>query len=132
MPISRKTAAGIAALGIAVIGGPVAIAAQHQDEDRGVLALTVTGRDGEMKVGTLRCGPDGGSHPSASRACDQLGRVGGDISQLNEQPQTLCTLEYDPVTATAHGTWEGEVVNFHETFPNRCAMYSYTGSVFSI
>lgn len=132
MPISRKTAAGIAALGIALVGGPVAIAAQHQDDDRGVLALTVTGRDGDLKVSTLRCGPAGGSHPAATSACAQIDRVDGDLSQLDARPQTVCTLEYDPVTATARGTWEGKIVNYHETFPNRCAMYSYTGSVFTI
>ncbi|MFC5287970.1 SSI family serine proteinase inhibitor [Actinokineospora guangxiensis] len=130
--MKRKTVAAIAAVGAALVAGPVAIAAQHDSEDRGVLALTVTGRDGGTKVGTLHCGPDGGTHPSASSACDQLSQVNGEISQLNTDPTMMCTLEYDPVTATARGTWDGKVVDFRETFPNKCAMWSYTGTVFNL
>ncbi|GAA4436213.1 SSI family serine proteinase inhibitor [Actinokineospora soli] len=131
MPISKKSIAGLAALGAVLVAGPVAIASQHPEEKRAVLALTVTDRDGAVKIRTLRCGPDGGTHPSASAACAALSQVDGDFTQLNTQPGLMCTLEYDPVSATARGTWNGKVVNYHETFPNRCAMWSHTSPVFS-
>ncbi|MGW5051751.1 SSI family serine proteinase inhibitor [Actinokineospora sp. NPDC004072] len=131
MPISRKTIAGVAALGAALVAGPVAIAAQPPTQEHAKLALTVVGRSGELKASTLRCGPDGGSHPSASTACSQLAQVSGDISRLNADPAMICTLEYDPVTATARGTWDGRPVDYREVFPNQCAMWSYTGSVFN-
>ncbi len=132
MPTKRKTVAALAAVGAALVAGPVAIAAQHDGPDRGMLALTVTGRDSGMKIRTLHCGPDGGTHPSASTACAQLSQVNGEIGQLETNPGMMCTLEYDPVTATARGTWDGKLVDYHETFPNKCAMWSYTGKVFSI
>ncbi|GGS33648.1 MULTISPECIES: SSI family serine proteinase inhibitor [Actinokineospora] len=132
MPISRKTIAGLSALGAVLVAGPVAIAAQPPTQERARLALTVTGRDGSVDISTLRCGPDGGTHPAASQACSTLTLVNGDFGRLNSEPDMMCTLEYDPVTATATGYWDGQRVDYREVFPNRCAMWSYTGPVFNI
>ncbi|MGX7828771.1 SSI family serine proteinase inhibitor [Actinokineospora sp. 24-640] len=132
MPISRKAIAAFTALAAVLVAGPVAIASQHPEEEHAVLALTVTGRHGGMKAGTLRCGPDGGSHPNASAACEALTQVEGNLRLLNTEPNMVCTLEYDPVTATARGFWNGEMIDYREVFPNACAMKSYTGPVFTI
>ncbi|GII02626.1 SSI family serine proteinase inhibitor [Planobispora takensis] len=84
-----------------------------------------------MKQAVLRCHPDGGTHPRAASACGELERVGGDPSALDPASVMSCTMEYDPVTVLAVGTWDGQAFRYEETFGNLCSMYSETGNVFA-
>jgi hypothetical protein len=81
------------------------------------------------RLATLECGPDGGSHAAVGSACDDLRMVDGDIAALADE-RGLCTREYQPVTAIAVGTWEGNPVAYRETFSNRCVLLHATGEVF--
>ncbi|GIH96097.1 SSI family serine proteinase inhibitor [Planobispora siamensis] len=84
-----------------------------------------------MRQAVLRCYPHGGTHPRAASACGELERVGGDPSALDPTSVMSCTMEYDPVTVLAVGTWDGQAFRYEETFGNPCAMYSHTGNVFA-
>jgi hypothetical protein len=42
----------------------------------------------------------------------------------------MCAMIYDPVTATAHGTWRGKAVHYQHPFGNACTMHLATGAVF--
>lgn len=70
-----------------------------------------------------------GDHPAADDACYELSEVNGSIEEL-EGPDYPCTMEYQPVTATAYGVWEGTPVSYSETFPNYCILLSARGTVF--
>ncbi|SEG93113.1 Subtilisin inhibitor-like [Thermomonospora echinospora] len=77
---------------------------------------------------TLRCDPAGRDHPHAAAACADLDRSHGRF--LHDPRQTICTMEYRPVTAKATGRWQGRAVSFTKSFPNACVMDARTGAVF--
>ncbi|MEU7896218.1 SSI family serine proteinase inhibitor [Nonomuraea sp. NPDC049152] len=80
----------------------------------------------------LACEPyDASTHPTPQKACAELAAVGGDPAELEPDPGVRCTMEYDPVQATATGTWEGREIRYRHTFSNPCVMRSETGSVFA-
>ncbi|MFF7735186.1 SSI family serine proteinase inhibitor [Streptomyces sp. NPDC007984] len=79
--------------------------------------LTVTVRNaGDGADGTfeLYCGPDGGSHPDPSGACDALERDtrwGRDVFAPSPEGG-FCTMQYGgPATAHVTGTWAGRPVD---------------------
>lgn len=79
----------------------------------------------------LICEPrPAGMHPNAAAACADLERAGGDLDGLPGRPRP-CTREYDPVTATATGTYGGRPISWQRTFSNACVLESETGPVFS-
>lgn len=82
-----------------------------------------------LQMVTLTCEPTGGLHPRADETCLALSDVDGQISGL-ATGGGLCTLEYDPVTVKASGTWRGETRTFEAEFPNACVMRAETGPVF--
>jgi Subtilisin inhibitor-like len=92
------------------------------------LILTVE-QGGQDDSVTLRCDPASGPHPRSLEACKALTAVKGDPSKLPEEPRT-CTREYDPVTATARGVWDGAAVNYQRGFSNRCELIRATGPLF--
>ncbi|WP_018655977.1 SSI family serine proteinase inhibitor [Actinomadura flavalba] len=77
----------------------------------------------------LYCEPPHGTHPAPLRACAELAASGGEFERRNEG--VACTLQYDPVTAEARGTWRGRPVAFRQTYSNACAMHAVTGGVFA-
>lgn len=77
----------------------------------------------------LLCGPDGGTHPDASAACESLRDVAGEFADLPRVDETICTMEYAPVEVQARGRWE-EPVAYRETFSNRCVASAETDAVF--
>ncbi|MGI5379021.1 SSI family serine proteinase inhibitor [Streptomyces sp. CA-251387] len=91
------------------------------------------GDGGHSRGILLSCDPPQG-HGRAVEACEQLEKVGGDISRLARlQPDnTFCPMIYAPVTAYARGTWGGRSVEYRETFSNSCALAARTGSVFTM
>lgn len=90
---------------------------------------------GETRTGAtpgrlLLCDPPQG-HPRASEACAELTATDGNVTGIQAR-ETYCPMIYDPVTAHARGQWQGQPVEYTETFPNRCAMEARTGSVFAL
>ncbi|MEU6737977.1 SSI family serine proteinase inhibitor [Streptosporangium sandarakinum] len=104
-------------------------------ENMRVLVLTAT--PGEQfsaaasRSALLVCDPPRGSHPQGAQACGQLSVVNGEFTALRPLPGVACTMQYDPVTVTASGIWDGRTVRYQHTFGNSCVMRSTTGSVFA-
>ncbi|MFI5492355.1 SSI family serine proteinase inhibitor [Actinoplanes sp. NPDC051859] len=116
------TGAGI----LAATAGPAAAARVPSQ-----LALTVAAQDGtDVSMALLTCQPAGGAHPRAAAACATVASVNGRIASLDVDPNGACTREYQPVTASAVGIWEGRPVRYTETFSNRCEMLRETGPLF--
>jgi hypothetical protein len=129
-----------AAAAVAVVLGMLGTASASSAEEPGgespyapsVLVLTFA--EGEeaipvLRAVSLRCDPDGGDHPAPSAACAAIAATSGDLENLTG-PNGMCTLEYRPVTVTARGVWEGRLISYSGTFPNRCALIQRTGPVF--
>ncbi|HYQ62174.1 SSI family serine proteinase inhibitor [Actinophytocola sp.] len=101
--------------------------ASHQTS----LVLTIVTRDGASESVTLTCQPSGGTHPNAASACAELRRAHGNFAALPGEPeQTICTLEYQPLTARAAGRWRGDRVDWKHDYGNACTMHTVTGTVF--
>ncbi|MFC5147721.1 SSI family serine proteinase inhibitor [Streptomyces aureoversilis] len=100
------------------------------DGTDGRFFLTVSGAQNTWIRGVqLSCPDAGGHHPHATEACTTLHRAKGDPGRVTGAGHQ-CTREYDPVTATAEGDWNGRPVVWHKTFPNPCALDVATGPVF--
>jgi hypothetical protein len=65
------------------------------------------------------------------RACEELRAVDGDIARIKPQ-DVYCPMVYEPVTASARGTWRGRPIDYTKTFSNPCAMEAETGAVFAL
>ncbi|MFG2006387.1 SSI family serine proteinase inhibitor [Spirillospora sp. NPDC048911] len=78
---------------------------------------------------TLFCRPNGGSHPDADRACQELSARGGKIER--DPGDAVCVLIYAPVVAVAEGHWHGRPTRFKRTYANECVMHAHTGKIFS-
>ncbi|MGW2558294.1 subtilase-type protease inhibitor [Streptomyces sp. NPDC001514] len=72
---------------------------------------------------TLSCAPrPGGSHPSATAACKELTAVDGEFGLLSKAVGGPCTRQWDPITITADGVWQGKRVSWSATYGNSCEM----------
>ncbi|MFE7395370.1 SSI family serine proteinase inhibitor [Streptomyces sp. NPDC057557] len=126
--------AAVAAAALLALTVAVPAAAAESDApvpDRGLL-LTVSGSEDTWIRGVaLFCPPaPDAHHPHAADACAAIDRAEGDLDALPGSPR-LCIVEgYDPVTATATGTWDGRPVSWQRTFPDACVMDAVTGPVF--
>ncbi|MEU2430621.1 subtilase-type protease inhibitor [Streptomyces sp. NPDC007861] len=84
---------------------------------------------------TLSCAPaPAGSHPSPESACQELAAVDGQFGLLSRTPDGPCTRQWDPVTITATGVWQGKQVGWSATYGNACEMTASLtegGSVFA-
>jgi Subtilisin inhibitor-like len=90
--------------------------------------LTVL-RGESLQTANLTCDPPGGNHPAPGQACVALSLVDGEIEDLSDGAQA-CTMQYDPVTVRANGTWRGETRTFTADYSNPCVMRAETGPVF--
>ncbi|CAM5306807.1 hypothetical protein GCM10010329_60420 [Streptomyces spiroverticillatus] len=125
----RTTAFAAVAL-LALAPAATAVADAHPTPKRGLL-LTVSGaQDTWIRGVSLHCSaPVGGGHPQPREACDDLTWARGSFDALPGNPHP-CTKQYDPVTATADGTWRGQPVHWKKTFGNACELDAATGPVF--
>ncbi|SFC12856.1 SSI family serine proteinase inhibitor [Streptomyces aidingensis] len=140
-------AAAVALLAVAAAVAPTAAAGEQQQPDGGTggrMLLTLSGRGKALswiRWVELDCPPRGAAaqrsgsgapavHPDPARACADLDGAGGELRRMPRGDQP-CTREYDPVTASATGSWHGRPVAWHETFGNTCEMHSRTGAVFA-
>ena len=115
-----------------VIAGAVIALVPAVPSDAGTsLRLTITHPDrGGSKAVTLRCGPPGGDHPQAARACAELAGSGGKFDHAPDG--RMCTAVHAPVVARAEGRWHGKTVRFRAEYGNDCAMRARTGVVFAL
>lgn len=72
-----------------------------------------------------------GSHPAKERSCATLAKVGGDFTKLpvNAEPR-VCTMELNPVTARASGTYKGKRVDFKTVYSNPCVAAAESSDIF--
>ncbi|GAA0948449.1 SSI family serine proteinase inhibitor [Nonomuraea longicatena] len=98
--------------------------------DRG-LSLSVSGDANTWTRGVvLRCHPaPGGHHPNAAAACAAIEAAGGRFDRFSGTSRA-CTMEYNPVTASATGSWRGRPVSWRATYANACGLEAATGAVF--
>lgn len=101
------------------------------------LVLTVTAGDDAaagpvLRAVTLGCTPKAtGTHPAARSACAELRAADGRFAAITTQDSTVaCTKQWDPVTVTADGVWNGKRVSYAHTFGNACAMNNGSGVLF--
>ncbi|MEV0374074.1 SSI family serine proteinase inhibitor [Streptomyces sp. NPDC050636] len=124
---ARATTTAAAAVLTMLAGAPAG--AEGRGGDR-ALFLTVSGYGGTWIRGVqLNCPDTRGSHPHGAAACEALTRSGGDLNRLPEESRP-CTKEYDPVSVTASGTWNGISVDWQKRFPSPCTLEAATGAVF--
>ncbi|TJZ59314.1 protease inhibitor [Streptomyces piniterrae] len=124
---ARATATAAAAVLTTLAAAPAD--AGEPAGDRG-LFLTVSGYgDTWIRGVQLNCPDTRASHPHGAAACEALTRAGGDLDRLPEEPRP-CTKEYDPVSVSAIGTWNGKPVDWRKSFPSPCTLDAGTGPVF--
>ncbi|WP_282700401.1 SSI family serine proteinase inhibitor [Streptomyces sp. CC219B] len=123
----------LAAAALLLAGAAPAQAAERDSLPGNWLYLTLTtgdDRSSDTRGTLLMCNPPQG-HSHAAEACAQLASVDGDITAL-PQLNVPCPMIYAPVTAHAHGQWNGRPVEYTQTYSNACAMKASTGSVFAL
>lgn len=99
-------------------------------------ALVLTVGQGEhprtatvIRAVTLACSPTpSGTHPAPVEACRELTEANGDFSHLgSESRHRPCTREWEPVTVTGDGVWQGKRVRWTATYGNGCELRAATG-----
>ncbi|MDA3626512.1 SSI family serine proteinase inhibitor [Saccharopolyspora sp. WRP15-2] len=130
--LTGRTFLAAATLAGAALVPAMANAEPAAEQAGSTLHLTVSGqnRDELPRNVVLSCHPAGGTHPNAGSACQTLEAVNGDLNQLTAG-QAICNLNYQPVTYSARGTWQGRPVTFEKTYSNQCVADASTGKVFA-
>ncbi|MGW7457432.1 subtilase-type protease inhibitor [Streptomyces sp. NPDC054797] len=85
-----------------------------------------------LRAVTLVCAPKpGGTHPNPAAACAELRASGSQLDEL-AQPASdaVCTREWNPMTVTADGVWQGRRLSYTYTFANPCGLWNSTGVLF--
>ncbi|WP_240139621.1 SSI family serine proteinase inhibitor [Streptomyces sp. MUM 178J] len=122
--IAVGPAAGAAAAAAAAQSpGPLSLGSLLSSPDR--LTVTVERSGNRIGDGTykLECGPVGGTHPAAERACarlDQLARERKDpFAPVSKG--SMCTHQYGgDATARITGTWRGQRIDARFSRANGC------------
>ncbi|GLZ29938.1 protease [Lentzea sp. NBRC 105346] len=111
----------------------MALAPTAEADGKTGLVLSIRGTQlGTLESTQLKCDPPGGKHTNAAAACRDLTTAGGDFSKLPGDPDLqFCTMEFQPVKASARGRWQGKPVSWSSAeYPNRCSMNAALGVVF--
>jgi hypothetical protein len=97
----------------------------------GMLYLEVDRVNGPAERAALFC-PGGQGHRQGEAACMHLTGAQGAIEEV-DPVDGMCTKEYDPVTLTAVGIWEGEFVHYEAVYGNFCeGLHATGGAIFDI
>ncbi|WP_174250422.1 MULTISPECIES: SSI family serine proteinase inhibitor [Streptomyces] len=82
---------------------------------------------------TLSCAPRAhGTHPSPARACADMRRHAADLDRIAEPgPGVDCTREWNPLTVTAEGVWQGRKFSYTHTYANPCGLYHTSSTLFA-
>ncbi|GAA2618001.1 MULTISPECIES: subtilase-type protease inhibitor [Streptomyces] len=100
-----------------------------------VLSVT-TGPDADtgrvVRAVTLVCAPTpGGTHPHPAAACAELRANGSQLDALAAPAAgAVCTREWNPMTVTAVGVWQGRRLSYTYTFANPCGLRNTSGVLF--
>ncbi|MFD5414565.1 subtilase-type protease inhibitor [Streptomyces nojiriensis] len=101
------------------------------------LVLSVTaGPDADtgtvLRAVTLVCSPTpGGTHPNPAAACAELRANGSQLDPLAAPAaDAVCTREWNPMTVTAVGVWQGRRLSYSYTFANPCGLRNTSGTLF--
>ncbi|MFI9293545.1 subtilase-type protease inhibitor [Streptomyces gardneri] len=132
------TATGLALVGAAFTG--TATAAPESLYAPSALVMTIgagadPSSDTVVRAVTLTCAPTpSGSHPAPEAACTELAAAEGDFANLTDlRGGRPCTREWNPVTVTGDGVWQGRRVSWSATYGNPCELRARTaeGAVFA-
>ncbi|MEV7524297.1 subtilase-type protease inhibitor [Streptomyces sp. NPDC091371] len=98
----------------------------------GVTAGDDARRGTVLRAVTLVCAPaPGGTHPDPVGACAELREHGARLDALTAPAaDTACTREWNPMTVTADGVWDGRRLSYAHTFGNACGLRSTAGVLF--
>ncbi|MCJ1676746.1 subtilase-type protease inhibitor [Streptomyces sp. APSN-46.1] len=98
----------------------------------GITAGEDTATGTVLRAVTLVCAPTpGGTHPSPAAACTELQANAGRLDALTERGSSVpCTKEWNPMTVTADGVWQGRRLNYSYTFGNPCGLRHTSGALF--
>ncbi|MER6314127.1 subtilase-type protease inhibitor [Streptomyces sp. NPDC001581] len=98
----------------------------------GVTAGQDAGSGTVLRAVTLVCSPTpGGTHPNPVAACAELRANGSRLDPLTAPAaDAVCTREWNPMTVTADGVWQGRRLNYKYTFANPCGFRNTTGVLF--
>ncbi|MEU6214233.1 subtilase-type protease inhibitor [Streptomyces sp. NPDC047023] len=85
-----------------------------------------------LRAVTLVCAPTpGGTHPNPGAACRELRAAGAQLDPLAAPAaDAVCTREWNPMTVTADGVWQGQRFGYAYTFANPCGLRNTTGALF--
>ncbi|MDV5143302.1 SSI family serine proteinase inhibitor [Streptomyces sp. SBC-4] len=130
--VTRVLAAAVLTAGIVT---PAVAAPVPSPTEDGRVYLSVRGTDPATGPWTeevwLDCpGEEGMNHPHREGACTALDYADGNLDRLPGDKNRVCPTVHEPVTATAHGTYEGREVHWEQTFPSNCELLRATGDVF--
>ncbi|MCX2180930.1 subtilase-type protease inhibitor [Streptomyces sp. SKN60] len=136
------TATGLALLSTAFTGSataePVSADSATTPGLYAPTALVLTVGQGEhrssatiVRAVTLACSPTpSGTHPAPVEACRELTEAKGDFTRLGTDSGSRhrpCTREWEPVTVTGDGVWQGKRVRWTATYGNGCELRAATG-----
>ncbi|WP_309050005.1 SSI family serine proteinase inhibitor [Streptomyces sp.] len=129
------TATGLALVGTALAGTGTAEAAPASLYAPSALVLTIgEGEDPATatvtRAVTLNCAPTpSGTHPAPEEACAELAAADGNFTNLTATGEDRpCTREWNPVTVTGDGVWQGRRVTWSETYGNPCELSARTAA----
>lgn len=101
-------------------------------ETRLTVTVSESGNPAADGVFELECGPAGGSHPEAQRACDLLDEAAesGDNPFVATDRNAMCTQQAGgPAAARVQGTWQGEDVDARFSRANGCEISRWNNLV---
>ncbi|MEU0134904.1 SSI family serine proteinase inhibitor [Streptomyces sp. NPDC006296] len=101
-------------------------------ETRLTVTVSESGNPAADGVFELECGPAGGSHPAAQRACDLLDEAAeeGDNPFVATDRNAMCTLQAGgPAAARVQGTWQGETIDARFSRANGCEISRWNNLV---
>ncbi|MBT2481780.1 subtilase-type protease inhibitor [Streptomyces sp. ISL-94] len=86
-----------------------------------------------VRAVTLVCAPTpGGTHPNPAAACAELRASAAELDELAAPGAgAACTREWNPVTVTADGVWQGRRLSYSYTFANPCGLRHTAGTLFN-
>jgi hypothetical protein len=100
--------------------------AQADGPQRGVYGLSIDPHLAPTRSVTLKCVPDGGTHPHVAQACAQLAKVSGVIGRIPPTDR-LCPQIWKPVTVRVSGWWAFQWRGYAKNYPNLCMAIADTG-----
>ncbi|MET8172564.1 SSI family serine proteinase inhibitor [Streptomyces clavifer] len=106
--------------------------AQQDTQTRLTVTVSESGNPAANGTFELECGPAGGSHLAAQRACDLLDEAAksGENPFVPTDRNAMCTMQAGgPAAARVSGTWQGENVDARFSRSNGCEISRWNNLV---